>query len=202
MPTKKIAQQPKRARYHHGDLRRDLLRVARDEISRNGADTVTLASLARLVGVTQAAPYRHFADREALLEAVAAAGFNEFAVRLDDAAAANAAPGDGLHAIALAYVAFGEANIELYRLMFASRLVPEAKPESVLDKAADAAFDRLRHAVSAVCTATTVADNALLIWAQLHGLVMLRADGLIRRRLSGFVTLSSLLGILKGRCAM
>lgn len=180
-------------RYHHGDLRRDLLRVARDEISRNGADTVTLSSLARLVGVTQAAPYRHFTDREALLEAVAAEGFHEFTVALDEAAAANPSPHDDLLAIALAYVAFGEANIELYRLMFASRLVPEAQAGSALEKSADAAFDRLRDAVSAVSAGTAVEDDALLVWAQLHGLVMLRADGLIRRRLSEFVKLSRLI---------
>lgn len=154
---------------------------------------MTLTSLARLVGVTQAAPYRHFTDREALLEAVAAEGFHEFSIALDEAAAANPAPRDDLLAIALAYVAFGEANIELYRLMFASRLVPEAKPGSSLEKAADAAFDRLRDAVSAVSTEKTVTDDAMLNWAQLHGLVMLRADGLIRRRLSEFVKLSSLI---------
>ena len=193
VPIKKAGKQLKRVRYHHGDLRRDLLRVARDEISRYVADTVTLTSLARLVGVTQAAPYRHFTDREALLEAVAAEGFHEFTVALDEAAAANPAPRDGLLAIALAYVAFGEANIELYRLMFASRLVPEAKPGGSLEKAADAAFDRLRGAVSAVSAEKTVTDDALLIWAQLHGLVMLRADGLIRRRLSEFVKLSRLI---------
>ena len=192
MPIVKARKQPKRARYHHGDLRHDLLRVARDEISRNGADTVTLTSLARLVGVTQAAPYRHFTDREALLEAVAAEGFRDFTVALDEAAASKLAPGDALLAIALAYVAFGEANIELYRLMFASRLVPGAKSGSSLEKAADAAFDRLRGAVSAA-SAEKATDNALLIWAQLHGLVMLRADGLIRRRLSTFVKLSSLI---------
>lgn len=193
MSVKRVAKQPKRVRYHHGDLRRDLLRVAREEISRDGADTVTLTSLARLAGVTQAAPYRHFADRETLLEAVAAEGFDEFAAALDAAAAAKPAPHDGLLAIALAYVSFGEANIELYRLMFASRLVPEAKSGSALEKAADAAFDRLRKAVSAVSEGPAVRDDALLIWAQLHGLVMLRADGLIQRRLSQFVKRSPLI---------
>jgi AcrR family transcriptional regulator len=192
MPIKRAAKQPKRVRYHHGDLRRDLLRVARAEISRDGADTVTLTSLARLVGVTQAAPYRHFADRETLLEAVAAEGFDEFAAALDDAEAAKPAPRDGLLAIALAYVTFGEANIELYRLMFASRLVPEAKSGSALERAADAAFERLRKAVSAVSAGRAVRDDALLIWAQLHGLVMLRADGLIHRKLSQFVKRSTL----------
>ena len=192
MPITKAARRPQGAPYHHGDLRRDLLRVAREEISRDGADTVTLTSLARLVGVTQAAPYRHFADRETLLEAVAAEGFEEFAAALDDAAGANRAPRDGLLAIALAYVSFGEANMELYRLMFASRLVPEAKSGSALERAADAAFDHLHKAVSAVSKGAAVRDDALLIWAQLHGLVMLRADGLIQRKLSQFVKRSTL----------
>ncbi len=183
----------KRGRYHHGDLRRDLLRVAREEISRNGAHTVSLTSLARLAGVSQPAPYRHFADRDALLEGVAVEGFEEFDMALADAAA-KCAPRDSLQAMAFAYVAYGEANIELYRLMFASRLVPEAKPGSALARAADKAFDRLRRAMAAISPAGTVENDALLAWAQLHGLVMLRADGFISRPLTEFVELLDLLG--------
>ena len=147
---------------------------------------MSLTSLARLAGVSQPAPYRHFADRDALLESLAVEGFDEFDRALADAAE-GCAPHDALRAMALAYLAYGEANIELYRLMFASRLVPEAKPDSALARAADKAFDRLRLVISGTSTAENVDNDAVLAWAQLHGLVMLRADGLVNRPLSEFI---------------
>ncbi len=154
---------------------------------------MSLASLARLAGVSQPAPYRHFADRDALLEAVTTEGFEEFAAALTAAAAAEAGGRDGaLKAMALAYVAFGEANIELYRLMFASRLVPEAGTGSALETAAVDSFNRLREALSITTPADRVEDEAHLIWAQLHGLVMLKAVGHIRRPLAELVDVSRL----------
>lgn len=181
-----------RAGYHHGDLRRTLVRIARDQIAESGAHAVSLSSLARLAGVSQPAPYRHFADRDALLEAVTTEGFEEFAAALGAAAAAGGRD-DALKAMALAYVAFGEANIELYRLMFASRLVPEASTGSSLETAAVDAFSRLREALSATTPAERIDVEAQLIWAQLHGLVMLKADGHLKRPLAELVEVSSLL---------
>ncbi len=184
-----------RQRYHHGDLRRDLLRIAREEIARHGAQTVSLTSLARLAGVSQPAPYRHFADRDALLEGVAAEAFEEFAATLAEAMA-DRDPLDALKAIALAYVSFGEANIEIYRLMFASHLTPRAKSESDLGKASGKAFDLLRTTVSAISPPAGVEDNAYRVWAQLHGLVMLKADGFITRPLDRLVDLQGSSGTL------
>lgn len=180
-----------RAGYHHGDLRRALVRIARGQIAENGAQAMSLASLARLAGVSQPAPYRHFADRNALLEAVTTEGFEEFAAALTAAAAAGG-PDGALKAMALAYVAFGEANIELYRLMFASRLVPEAGTGSALETAAVESFNRLRDALSVTTPVDRVDEEAHLIWAQLHGLVMLKADGHIRRPLAELVEASRL----------
>lgn len=180
-----------RASYHHGDLRRTLLRAARDQIAESGAHAMSLASLARRAGVSQPAPYRHFADRNALLEAVTTEGFEEFAAALTAAAAAGQRDGT-LKAMALAYVVFGEANIELYRLMFTSRLVPEAGTGSALETAAVDAFNRLREALSVTTPADRVDDEALLIWAQLHGLVMLKADGHISRPLAELIEVSRL----------
>ena len=165
-------------RYHHGDLRRELLRVAREAVARDGAQAVSLSALARLAGVSQPAPYRHFPDRDALLEAVAADAFQDFACTLTEAVA-DREPADALAAMALAYVSFGEGNIELYRLMFGSRLTPEAKTGSNLDKASERAFDLLSAAMAAI-SAGYNRESVYLAWAQLHGLVMLKADGFIR----------------------
>ncbi|WP_428394833.1 TetR/AcrR family transcriptional regulator [Lichenicoccus sp.] len=173
-----------RPRYHHGDLRRALLRVARAEISRHGAQTVSLTSLARLAGVSQPAPYRHFPDRASLLEAVAAEAFDELADTLTDAITHHE-PRAALASIARAYLAFGDANIEIYRLMFASRLTPEAQTGSDLDAASTKAFELLRTAVTTIAPANAD-DDAYLLWAQMHGLVMLKADGFITRPLDSF----------------
>lgn len=183
MAAKKAKELLQKERYHHGDLRRELLRIAREEIARNGAQAVSLASLAQLAGVSQPAPYRHFADRKALLEAVAAEGFEEFDHALADACV-GCTPRVALDRMGRAYMAYGEANVELYRLMFASRLVPEADPGSPLARTADNSFDRLRSATSKVSIAATADKDALLLWARLHGLVMLRADGFINGPLS------------------
>ncbi len=192
MSADQVHEGQRRERYHHGDLRRDLLRVARREIARHGVQAVSLSSLARLAGVSQPAPYRHFADRDALLEAVAAEGFEEFVYALTEATGSRG-PSEALHAIALAYLAFGESNIEIYRLMFASRLTPQAEDGSDLGQASCKAFDLLRLAISAVSAPAMVDDDAYRLWAQLHGLVMLKADGFIVRPLGRFVDLSSLL---------
>ena len=186
MATRADQRSKKSGQYHHGDLRRDLLRIAREEIARSGASTVTLSSLARLAGVSQPAPYRHFADRDALLESVAEEGFKEFDEVLAKAMAERT-PQEALQTMALAYLKYGEANIELYRLMFASRLVPEARPDSPLARAADKAFDTLRRAMAEISAPETVERDAVLVWAQLHGLVMLRADGFVTQSLSQFL---------------
>jgi len=177
--------------YHHGDLRRELLKIAREEIASKGAEGITLSMLARLAKVSQGAPYRHFENMNDLLEALAAEGFDEFSVAMN-LAAAKCKPAGELKAMALAYVAYAERNMELYRLMFASRLVPLAQAGSALDGAADRAFELLRRVVACTSPADTVQDDAMLIWAQLHGLVMLKADGLITSPLSRYVKISTL----------
>ena len=178
----------KRERYHHGDLRRHLLKVAGDEIARHGAEAVSLASLSRLAEVAQSAPFRHFADRRALLEAVAAEGFATLTRKLR---AALSEPGDTpVTALAHAYLSFGEDNGELYRLMFASRLTPDAPDGSALGDAAEAAFDLLRQtlAVQADSSSGPSREDAVYrMWAQLHGLVMLKADGFITSALARYL---------------
>lgn len=167
----------RRETYHHGDLRRVLLDAARREIAAQGAQALSLSSLARQAGVAQSAPYRHFADRDELLAAVATEGFEEFTRAILQAAEAGDAAG-AIRRMAGAYLRFGAANVELYRLMFASRLVPGSPPDSPLQAAAWASFQPLLERVAAAEPerSETLAN---VKWAQLHGLVMLMADGFI-----------------------
>lgn len=177
-----------RRTYHHGDLRKVLLDAARAEIAAHGAQGLSMASLARRAGVAQSAPYRHFSDREDLLAAVATDGFERFAEALLKAAS-DGAEETALKRMAVAYLVFGEGNVELYRLMFASGLVPGAAPDSALKRAATASFQPLLERVT---TSDPEASHlsAHVRWGQLHGLVMLKADGFIHD------PLEALLGVL------
>ncbi|GBR27964.1 transcriptional regulator [Acetobacter orleanensis NRIC 0473] len=136
-----------------------------------------MASLARRAGVAQSAPYRHFTDREALLAAVATDGFEQFTEVLLEAAASGG-KAHAMRRMAIAYLAFGEKNVELYRLMFASGLVPGAAPDSLLARAAAVSFQPLLERVRASSPASSLI-SAHARWGQLHGLVMLKADGFI-----------------------
>src|ERR1700688_2340883 len=91
--------------YHHGDLRAALLRAAAAEIERGGYENLSLRELAESLGVSRAAPYRHFADRRALLAALAAAGFDELTAIYRNAIAAGKAPRLRLGASGRAYLA-------------------------------------------------------------------------------------------------
>jgi hypothetical protein len=80
--------------------------------------------------------------------------------------------------MAVAYLKFGERNVERYRLMFASRLVPDAPPDSPLGSAAEESYQLLLAGVSRRGSREPV-GSATAVWAQLHGLVMLKADGFV-----------------------
>jgi AcrR family transcriptional regulator len=163
--------------YHHGDLRAALIGAARAALETMTPDAVTLKSLAARLGVSQPAPYRHFASREALLAAVAADGFDRFRAQLTEAAV-GASGGQAFAASCLAYVAFGQANMGVYRLMFASRLLPTSE-DRALKRAAGAAFDMLVEGVSRYVPAERAHAAAIWVWSTLHGLVMLDAEGLL-----------------------
>lgn len=107
-----------RRSYHHGTLRETLLEEGRRLLLEQGERGVSLRELARRTGVSHAAPQRHFADREALLDAIAAQGFDELTAQLLEARS----PGDPrqrLSAYARAHIAFSIANGPLMELMFA-----------------------------------------------------------------------------------
>src|SRR5882757_11417219 len=105
------------APYHHGNLRPALVRAAVELLEESGETALSLRAVARRAGVSPAAPYRHYADREALVSAVAALGYRELAERL---AAAHPSPStpEQLTSVAVAYVQFALERPALFRLMF------------------------------------------------------------------------------------
>jgi AcrR family transcriptional regulator len=162
--------------YHHGDLRAALIAAARQVLETTRPEEITLKSLALRLGVSQPAPYRHFANRDALLAAVAADGFERFRNTLV-AARHEARGNEAFLQSCLAYLEFARANRGVYRLMFASRLLRDADDEP-LDRAASAAFDFLLEGVAKTAPLERVRAIAVWIWSTLHGLAMLEAEGL------------------------
>lgn len=126
--------------YHHGNLRAALLARAEETLSQEGAGELSLRELARQVGVSHAAPRRHFPDKRALLDALAEDGFERLGHDLRDAmGAAGERFEDRLLAFARAYVAFATRHAALLELMFAGKHRPGAADS--LRAAADRTFE-------------------------------------------------------------
>src|SRR5664279_2431657 len=111
------------ARYHHGDLRAYLLTLAESEVEAVGHEALEFATLAGKAGVSKAAPYRHFRNREDLLIALAIRGFGLMKERNANASRIRGTATDRLRAACQALVDFAEERPQLYRLMFASDLM-------------------------------------------------------------------------------
>jgi AcrR family transcriptional regulator len=166
--------------YHHGDLREALLAAAREALETTAPEQISLKALATRLGVSQPAPYRHFASREALLQAVAEDGFLRFAAALRAADDEGGSTVEAMRRGFLAYIRFGQANRGVYRLMFASPLLPASEPGGGLQRASHGAFSILLEQVGAHMPPQRARAIAIWIWSTLHGIVMLDAQGLLR----------------------
>jgi AcrR family transcriptional regulator len=109
--------------YHHGDLHAALVNAAAVEIERGGYESLSLRELAESVGVSRTAPYRHFADRRALLAAVALDGFERLTAIYRRAMGSGNNPRDRLAAAGRGYLRFAAERPQMFRLMFVSDLL-------------------------------------------------------------------------------
>ena len=167
--------------YHHGDLRRALLDVASGVLAREGVSALTLRGLASGVGVSRTAPYRHFADKDALLEAVAAEGFARLEESVHLAREAGASTPEAFVRLAQTYVGFALEHPAHYRLMYGREAISR-RQRPALQTAADALYDELVAALTEAQKAGVVRAGdpgplASVAWAQVHGLAMLLVEG-------------------------
>jgi AcrR family transcriptional regulator len=172
--------------YHHGNLKQVLLEAARKLIEQYGPAGFSLTEAARLAGVSPAAPYRHFRDRDALLAEVARSGFERFAARLDTAWNNGVpTPLSALEQLGRAYLAFARDEPASYSVMFDTGLA-EAAHEKM--PAAERAFDVLQQAAAALCRTLPESERppvklmSLHIWAMSHGVATLFAQGELQAR--------------------
>jgi AcrR family transcriptional regulator len=167
--------------YHHGDLRQSLIDAAIALISEEGISDLSLRQVARRVGVSHNAPYRHFEDKEALLAAVAEYGFRSLQRAMETAG--ETVPPDstnGLAAIGIAYVQFALANPAYYRLMFGEYRC-DFSQYSGLAEAAEQSFMVLVNTIqvgqrAGVLRAANPLDMARVAWSLVHGQSMLALD--------------------------
>jgi AcrR family transcriptional regulator len=164
--------------YHHGDLRDALVQAALGEVELGGPEAVSISALAKKLGVSQPAPYRHFADRDALLTAVTAEAFRQFSATLRESIT-KPSKRSKLSRLAQATLAFGLRRNGIYRLMFASRIIACAPKDGELHSAATETFALVLEALEAPAVGLLRERHALKIWAALHGVVMLAEQGLL-----------------------
>lgn len=169
----------KKEAYHHGDLRSALVGLALDHVRHHGAESFSLREAARGAGVTSGAAYKHFADKDELLAAVAAEALNLLAKRTQKAT-------DGLKgkerlsAAAMAYIDFASAEPRLFRLAF-SRFGSDSRAET---DGIPGSFEQLRIPVAGVQPdpgKPVDPDTLALAWAVAHGVASLICDGMWKK---------------------
>ena len=164
-------------RYHHGQLRETLIGLALDMLEGNGPEALTLRGLAQRAGVSGMAPYRHFADKSALVAAVAEAGFEELRQRLlavDDETDPKAA----LVAFCVVYVGFANDKPSLFRLMFGG--APPTADERLTDDR-QTVFGLMATRIAQLVPPSRRQDALLASWSLAHGLAALLGSGRIRQ---------------------
>lgn len=169
--------------YHHGDLRNALVSEGLKLLEEAGHSDFTLRDLASRVGVSAAAPYAHFADKGALLAAIATSGFVRLSASLETAVASDSDPADQFLHMGSAYVRFGMDHPALYKLMFASEELPARQDEyPELQAAGEAAFRLLTGMLEHMqrrgfLRAGDPEADGLSVWAHVHGLTSLIITG-------------------------
>lgn len=166
--------------YHHGNLKKALLEQARAHLQTVGPDKISLRALARDLGVSQTAPYRHFSDKAQLLAALAAEGFNllhDSAVKaVKDCETAS----QRLVSSGRAYVCFARNNPDLYRLMFGP-VIPANSDDEALTEAGNRSFMAIISIVAEGIDSGEFRQEDPIVfansaWAMVHGLASLLID--------------------------
>ena len=172
--------------YHHGQLRTALLEAAESRLREHGADQLSLRDLAREIGVSHAAPRRHFPDRQALLDALAEAGFDRLDTTLRTALAGSDADFPSrVRATMTAYTRFATENAVLLELMYTSKHRPGA---TRIAKAAEAPFELMRELILqgqalGELQAGEPEQFGIVLFATLQGIATLINGGVVKPEL-------------------
>jgi AcrR family transcriptional regulator len=177
---------PQKKSYHHGDLLQSLIDAAFDLIAEKDVTHVSLREIARRVGVSHTAPYRHFADKEALLTAVAQEGFLRFRQSLEEAMQPISPPLERLEAGCLAYLRYAAQHPSRYRIMFGMQEMSAEKKNSAI---AALARDICLPLAATIAEGQSIGvvrqgepeQMAQTLWALMHGWAMLVMNGQLEK---------------------
>lgn len=187
--TRKAQRVPRKAGYHHGNLRKTLIDVALRLVGEKGSAAVTLREVARIAGVSHQAPYRHFADRAELLAAVAEEGFQSLHAYILDRGRAASDPRAALRAIGIAYVEFAVEHPAHFRVMYGVEAAQSRRADATIGASAASVFAALTQTIAEAQRGQNVSsdtlDYALAAWSMVHGLASLLVDGQLQPRLYG-----------------
>lgn len=159
------------------------MEAARDILKSEGLRALSLRAVARRVGVSQTAPYAHFADKRSLLVALALEGFQRFSDRLRKEALSVASPGERLLALARGYVGFALDHPALFRLMFGADS-RELLEDPALQQAAQSSYRQMSDVIAerlggGAQNPSYLQAATLAAWSLVHGLAQLLLDGLV-----------------------
>lgn len=179
-------QSNEQGNYHHGNLRLALLNAAIEQIKEVGVDKLSLRSIARTVGVSQTAPYRHFKDKNELLAEVAAQAFNELYQVNSSVITPHASALENIQKSGMTYLQYAIENPEKYRLLFGST-IQNRRSYSRMVEAGEQSFQLLIDQVELGIDAGEFIPGCPLLlantlWTQVHGAASLILDGFYQGR--------------------
>jgi AcrR family transcriptional regulator len=182
--------------YHHGDLRAVLVSIARELVRESGTEGWSMREATRRAGVSQAAPYRHFADKGALLDAVGADAHAELERRYRAAIADDTDDASDALAVARAYVRFAFDEPRLFRLIFSSPRLHGTSEAKSAYQVFEQAVQRSQQ--QGALPAGSVAMLAHVLWSGVHGVADLVLSGSFGRRHGKEVSERLLQALLRG----
>lgn len=163
----------KKFKYHHGNLRDALLRAARDLLESDGVDGLSLRALAKATGVTQAAPYSHFRDKDDLLAAIAEEGFQRLALQMAEDATGASSTRQRLERLMVSYIRFAQNNKALFQIMFGRELA-DLKRYPTLAMTAGKSYALMSTAIANKLKGDVDARfMTVTLWSLCHGLTTL-----------------------------
>lgn len=169
--------------YHHGNLREELISAALQAIEESGHQALSLRDLALVVGVSRAAPYRHFSDRDALLRACAHSGFSRL-----QAVHRKVMEGDGTaqhkaQLVCQSFLAFSERQPQLFMLMYDSGLLQKIEEGDELGSLLHSTYDGVGATLAAALQETDetrLKARMIAMWSTLYGYAHLRQSHMLK----------------------
>jgi AcrR family transcriptional regulator len=171
--------------YHHGSLKRVIMDAALEMVAESGLESLSLREIARRIGVTTAAPYHHFKDRQSLLIELATAGFGELFEALKQSRDMAPANEDQVRAAVSTYLQFGQRHRALYSIMFSGKFATHSRLQEMVS-IATASLEILSQGIATTSNLgkSKSSEAAFCAWSLVHGILTLDRNGILQENLA------------------